>query len=283
LLVLIGGLHGNEPSGVNALRRVVESLEAMRGSLRGDVLMLAGNVGALAVGQRYSAHDLNRGWSEERIVALRAGAALDAEDREQLELADLIEGAIARARGPVYLIDLHATSAAGIPFSLCADTREARAFAAAFPVTLVLGLLDVIHGTLAGHYGSRCVAAVVEGGQNSDPATERNHEAVVWLAMVAAGVLEAGLVPELGARRDLLARTRGDLPHALGVHHRHGITDADEFRMEPGFANIQRIAPQQLLAHDRRGEIRAPGAGYVLMPLYQAKGDDGYFLAREVG
>ncbi len=220
----------------------------------------------------------------ERLAALRRDAgAVDAEDREQLELADRIERAFASARGPVYLVDLHATSAAGIPFSLCADTREARAFAAAFPVTMVLGLLDVLHGTLAGYYGSRCIAAVVEGGQNSDPATERNHEAVAWLAMVAAGVLEAHLVPQLGAQRDTLARTRGDLPHALHVHHRHGITAADHFRMEPGFANIQRIASQQLLARDRRGEIRAPGEGYVLMPLYQALGDDGFFLGREVG
>lgn len=283
LLIAIGGLHGNEPSGVHALRRVARSLEAMRGSLRGDVLMLAGNVGALEQGQRFIAHDLNRGWSDDRLAVLRGNSAAgDAEDREQLALADAIEEALASARGPVYLVDLHATSAAGIPFSLCADTREARAFAAAFPVTLVLGLLDVIHGTLAGYYGSRCVAAVVEGGQNSDPATEDHHEAVVWLAMVAAGVLGAQHLPDLRAHEEALARTRGDLPHALDVHHRHAITDADQFRMEPGFANIQRIAPQQLLAHDRRGEIRAPGEGYVLMPLYQAKGDDGFFLAREV-
>jgi len=61
------------------------------------------------------------------------------------------------------------------------------------------------------------------------------------------------------------------------------ITAADQFRLEPRFANIQRIASQQLLARDRRGEIPAPGAGYVLMPLYQAKGDDECFSAREVG
>lgn len=284
LLVAIGGLHGNEPSGVNALRRVARALESMRDSLRGDILMLAGNVGALERNQRLIDHDLNRGWSDERLAALRrdAGMAQD-EDREQLELAERIERALASARGPVYLVDLHATSAAGIPFSLCADTPEARAFAAAFPVTRVLGLLDVLRGTLADHYGSRSIAVVVEGGQNSDPATERNHEAVVWLAMVAAGVLPADALPQVETYRDSLARTRGDLPHSLHVHHRHAITAADRFRMEPGFANIQRVASQQLLAHDRRGEIRAPGAGYVLMPLYQAIGDDGFFLGREVG
>ena len=284
LLVVLGGLHGNEPSGVNALRRVASALDALRARLRGDVVMLAGNVTALEENRRFIAHDLNRGWSDERLEALRRNASgVDAEDREQLELASAIEHAFATARGPAHLVDLHATSAAGIPFSLCTDTPEARAFAAAFPVTLVLGLLDVLHGTLAGYYGSRCVAAVVEGGQNSSPATERHHEAVVWLAMVAAGILDADAVPGLWAYRETLARTRGDLPRALHVHHRHAITAADRFRMEPGFANIQRIAAQQLLAHDKRGEIRAPGEGFVLMPLYQAQGDEGFFLGHEVG
>lgn len=124
---------------------------------------------------------------------------------------------------------------------------------------------------------------MVKGGQNSDPATERNHEAVTWLAIAAAGVLEADLWPQLGAQRHTLARTRGELAHALDVHHRHEITAADRFHMEPGFAKLQRIASQHLLARDRRGEIRAPGAGYVLMPLYQAKADDWFFLAREAG
>jgi len=279
LLVALGGLHGNEPSGVHALRRVAAALETMRDRLRGDVVMLAGNVGALERNQRYLAHDLNRGWSDERIATLRRDGAKDAEDREQLELADTIERAFTGARGNPYLVDLHATSAEGIPFSLCADTPEARAFASAFPVTRVLGLLDVLHGTLAGYYGARCTAAVVEGGQNSNPATERNHEAVVWLAMARAGLIQAAAVPSLAAHRDTLLRTRGDLPAALLVHHRHAISAADRFRMEPGFANIQRIAHRQLLAHDCRGEIRAPGEGYLLMPLYQAMGDDGFFLA----
>ena len=35
-----------------------------------------------------------------------------------------------------------------------------------------------------------------------------------------------------------------------------------------------------LLAEDRRGLIRAREAGYVLLPLYQAQGSDGFFIAR---
>lgn len=281
LLIAIGGLHGNEPAGVRAMRRVAEALEAASPPLCGDVVMLAGNVGALERGVRFLDHDLNRGWTSERLAALRSGAAMDAEDREQLELADAVERALAGARGPAYLLDLHATSAEGIPFTMCRDGDAARAFAAAFPLTLVLGLLEAVSGTLASHVSDRCVAVAVEGGQNTNPATERHHESVLWLALAATGIAES--TPEaLDAHRQVLAGTRGDLPRVLQVHHRHAIAPEDRFRMEPGYANIQRIDAAELLARDRSGEIRAPGPGFVVLPLYQTKGDDGFFLGREV-
>jgi hypothetical protein len=37
-----------------------------------------------------------------------------------------------------------------------------------------------------------------------------------------------------------------------------------------------------VLAHDRRGAIRTKRACRVMLPLYQALGDDGFFLARDV-
>lgn len=286
LLIAIGGLHGNEPSGVLALRRVAAALAGGPG-LRGDVVMLAGNVGALERGVRFVDHDLNRGWSPERLASLASrgdpGATHggDSEDQEQIGLAEAIERSLASARGPAFLLDLHATSAEGIPFALCRDDPRARAFAAAFPVTLVLGLIEALSGTLAGFLGTRCTAVVVEGGKNSTPETARNHEAVVWLALAAAGIVDSGAVPSLPARRESLARTRGDLPRVLQVHHRHAIAAGDSFRMEPGFANIHRVRADQLLAHDRTGTIRAPGAGFLLMPLYQAMGDDGFFLGHD--
>jgi hypothetical protein len=38
----------------------------------------------------------------------------------------------------------------------------------------------------------------------------------------------------------------------------------------------------QVLANDRRGPINSPESGLILMPLYQKKGDDGFFIGREV-
>jgi succinylglutamate desuccinylase len=283
-LIVLGGLHGNEPSGVAAQHRVAAALAPGTIPLRGDLILVVGNVGALELGVRFVDHDLNRGWTAERLSALRTARTetMDAEDREQLELAQVLEQTLGSARGPGYLLDLHATSAAGIPFTMCRDTPRARTLASAVPLTLVLGLLEAVGSTLATHFDDRCVAVAMEGGQNADPASERNHEAAIWLMLVAAGLVGEHALPDLAAHRENLSRARGDLPRMLRVDRRHAIGPADRFEMEPGYANIQRIAKNELLAHDRGGEIRASEPGFILMPLYQAKGDDGFFLGREV-
>jgi hypothetical protein len=66
------------------------------------------------------------------------------------------------------------------------------------------------------------------------------------------------------------------------VRDRHAIGAGDQFVMEPGYTNFQVVERGQLLAHDRHGEIRARENGYMLMPLYQSQGTDGFFLVREV-
>ena len=52
--------------------------------------------------------------------------------------------------------------------------------------------------------------------------------------------------------------------------------------MEPGFRNLDHAKEGQLLARDKRGEIRAPANGLVLLPLYQGLGSDGFFWGRAV-
>jgi hypothetical protein len=77
-----------------------------------------------------------------------------------------------------------------------------------------------------------------------------------------------------------LERARGDLPHLGQAVARHPVGEG--FRMEPGFANIQRVAAGTLLAREAGAEIRAPEDGLLLLPLYQPQGDDGFFLGREI-
>ena len=103
-LVVVGGMHGNEPGGGLAARRVLDRLARDSVEVCGELVALAGNLGALRAGRRYHVKDLNRQWGEERVQALasRPPGEDDAEDREQRELLAAIESAMrARARSRV--------------------------------------------------------------------------------------------------------------------------------------------------------------------------------------
>src|SRR5262245_25267842 len=110
LLLVVAGLHGNEPAGVGAARRVVSRLAAEGTRLRGELVAIAGNRRALARGERYLARDLNRGWTAERVRALRAGSAASPEDLEQRELLSLLDGLLSLHDRPRFCLDLHTTS-----------------------------------------------------------------------------------------------------------------------------------------------------------------------------
>jgi succinylglutamate desuccinylase len=282
-LIVVGGMHGNEPGGAMAARRVLDRLSREEEAVRGELLALAGNLGALRAGRRYHAKDLNRQWGEANLEALRARSPEgdDAEDREQRELLGAIESAMRRARGTVYVADLHTTSAPGIPFVITGDTLPQRKLAVSIPLPTVLGLEEQLDGALTEYWTRRgCVTLAVEGGQHDDPASAQSLEALIYVVADASGLLTERLDEVPRARRFLDARRAG-LPPVMEVVERHAITDADGFVMEPGFRNLDRARCEQLLARDVRGEIRAPRDGVVILPLYQKSGNDGFFWGRE--
>jgi predicted deacylase len=286
LVVCVGGIHGNEPAGADALRRVLQKLKAASPPFRGELLALAGNLKALAAGRRYLSRDLNRLWRPERVAALKSGSPgepPDAESAEQRELLAVIEGTLAARTGPAVFLDLHTTSAEGAPFALISDTLVNRRLARRLPVPLILGLEENVEGTILNYINELGLAAIgFEGGQHESPAAADNHEAAVWLTLAAAGCLRPEDVPDFARQRATLRRAAGGLPPVLEVRYRHAIGAEDEFVMKPGFTNFTEVEKGEVLARDRRGEVRAGERSRVFLPLYQKLGEDGFFLVREV-
>jgi hypothetical protein len=89
-------------------------------------------------------------------------------------------------------------------------------------------------------------------------------------------------IAQAAAARTWLAQSTAGIPSVLEVRYRHAIEAGDRFVMEPGYVNFQPVVRGQLLARDRRGEIRAGERGRILLPLYQSQGADGFFLVRAV-
>ena len=278
-LIVVGSVHGNEPGGMLAARRVAQKLENLREKLRGRVYLFSGNTRALLRRVRFIDSDLNRHWTSENLS--KAAPQL-VEDFEQRELLKFFEEILSTARDEVFALDLHSTSAAGLPFATVGDTMRNRRFAQKFPVTILLGIEEQLDGTLLEYLNSEGVVTFgFEGGQHDSPETAENHEALIWLATVFAGILSEKDVPEFEKHRDILKQATGEA-QILEVRHREAITPADEFVMNPGFENFQPIERGQTLARNKNGEIKALESGLILMPLYQKLGEDGFFIGRRV-
>ena len=282
-LVVVGSIHGNEPSGSQALSSVARKLRTMEVKLHGRVFFVEGNIRALKAGVRFIDADLNRHWTEANIGRKGLIEPLSgAEDLELSELVSVLQNILDTATDEVYVLDLHSTSANGLPFATLGDTLRNRHFAQKFPVTVLLGIEEQLEGTMLEYLNNEgAVTLGFEGGQHRSDDTVANHEALVWLALVNAGITSVDDIPDLAEHRSSLNAATGRV-RIIEVRHRQPIEPDDEFVMNPGFKNFDSVSRGQVLANDRRGPIRSPEGGLILMPLYQKKGDDGFFIGREV-
>lgn len=290
LVLVTVGIHGNEHSGLHAVRRVLADVARHRVALAGRLAAFIGNRAGLARNVRYVDEDMNRLWSPKRVLELRGAdpVADNVERAEQRELLELLDVELASTDGSVTHLDLHSTSGAGPPFAIVAGPASSRLAAAHLGVPTLLGLEPVVAGTLIEYVGSLGHAAIVlEGGQHEAQGTIDHHESAVWATLCGAGVVAERAVPGgMSRHRQRLAAASAGLPPTIEVTHVHRLELGEEFAMLPGFQNFQRVARGELLAHTGpklAREVRAPQDGILLMPRYQGQGLDGFFLGRAVG
>ena len=289
-LIAVGGVHGNEPAGVAASRAVLGRLRARGAPLRGEVVALIGNVRALAAGaplpraRPQPAVDAGA----RRRVAPRRGRADDRRSGAR-ELIELCGGARSRrsqaARGPVYVLDLHTTSAPGIPFGV--DRRDRRRTARSrrssrCPRSRARGAARGRADALPRRRGLR--HAGDRGRPDRRPDVGANLEAVL---RDRRSPRAGAVAPAAGARASTRrARTSsraraGDLPQLIEVYP----APRGQARARvPHGAGLREHPP-----HRRRHAARArpPAArsapsttASLLLPLYQAQGNDGFFFGR---
>ncbi len=282
-LIVFGAIHGNEPSGYEAMRSFFASLAENPVSLRGSVVGLVGNRQALAAGVRFLDEDLNRMWLAERLVHVRSSEELTGELEEARELDREIENILASATDRVYALDIHSTSGPGPAFSVFDDSLVNREFALELEVPMVLGIEEELEGTLLDYLYSRGVHTTgFEAGQHEDGQSIERAKAAIWVALRASGVLGRSGQNEVDAASRSLALSREGLPTLFEVRHRHAIPPDADFRMHRGLVGFQRVLRGEELAVENEALVRAPEAGLLLMPLYQTQGEDGFFIIRPV-
>ena len=291
LLVAVGGMHGNEPAGVRAIERLLEMLAFERTfkpgfAFRGRFVGFRGNVRALAAGRRFLRRDLNRHFDAARMERDAQRDVLSAEDAEALELGEAIQAEV-RDYDPAYVvfIDLHTTTADGGIFSIVTDDPGSRAIAQDIHAPAIVGLLEGMHDTSLHHFtserlGKPTTAFVFESGQHQDPLSVDRAVSALVHALRSIGAVHPRDVE--GKHDDILVRAAEGLPKLVRYRYAHHITARDRFVMRPGYHNFMPIAKGEHLADDASGPVRSPMDGLILMPLYQAQGEDGFFIVEEI-
>ncbi|WP_290508529.1 succinylglutamate desuccinylase/aspartoacylase family protein [Algoriphagus sp.] len=282
-LVFFGGIHGNEPSGVFAFKNVIQKIRDKKIPLKGKITGIAGNLWALQRKERFQKKDLNRLWTRENIEALNQGHFVPSnEDEEQfVELHDLILKIIANETGPLYFFDLHTTSSQSIPFIPVNDSLINRNFANQFPIPLILGIEEYIDGPVLSYINELgYVSFGFEAGQHEDPLSVKNHEIFIQLSLAFAGACSQEDM-EVTQHLEFWDRKYGPYEHFYEINFRFHVDQKIPFQMMPGYESFQAVKKGEKLAIYDNKEIFATKDTMVFMPLYQSKGEDGFFLIRK--
>jgi succinylglutamate desuccinylase len=294
-LVCVGGLHANEPAGLEAATRVIRRLERERpGAMLGRIVALAGNMRA---GERADPdlrsidRDLNRMWTDPLVTRVEEAdpATLRHEHAEMREIAGALRRIARETNGPALLADLHTTSADSPPFVFIEDALPARRLARFLGVPVVLGFEEEIDGLLV-DWVTRALglpAMVIEGGRHDDPSSIDLHEAAIWMLLEALGALPAGAIAhEVNPRTRLRAASGPRAGRFYDVRHREELRDAAMHVDESLGAFSPVRARRTVVAREPGREIIAPTSGLLFMPNRQRDrriGDDAFFIVLPVG
>lgn len=282
-VVALGGIHGNEPAGVKALEQVIENLEQKSHLFKGKFLALRGNMEALSQGVRYIDEDMNRIWFPSIIEKIRRTDEENLESNERREIKALLhildKFLVDDTSKPIIFADLHSFSAAGNMFAITAPKEGHIELFSKLHVPLIFGIEKTLRGAALSYYQDQgYVTFALEGGQHESKHTIQNNTAAMLAMLDEIGCLDTSDLPAFEQHESYLAEQNKRLPEQVELVYQHMIEPGDEFKMRPGFKNFQRVHKNEWLATDKNGKISAQYDGYLLMPLYQQQGNDGFFI-----
>ncbi|PTX45023.1 succinylglutamate desuccinylase [Christiangramia gaetbulicola] len=279
VLIFFAGIHGNEPAGMIALEKVLSEIDPKM--LQGSVYAISGNLKALSKNKRYLDCDLNRMWTSARIEKRSFEKELYAEDLEQEELFGIIQEIISENKTPLYFIDLHTTSSDTLPFITINDSLINRRFSKLFPVPVILGIEEYLEGPLLSYINNLgFVSLGFESGQHTSKEAVYNAESFIRMALHFSGILK--LSDQVEKESLKLAKAAENNRKIYEIIYRYNIMKNEHFKMKPGFVSFEKVEKGTLLATSDERDIYLSRKATMFMPLYQKKGEDGYYLIRKI-
>ena len=248
-VVLFGGTHGDEISGIHALEKLFfELYTGARSLLRGSLVLVRVNALAIAAERRYVTYNMNRLFRDEYGPEVDRDAY---EFKRAQELKPLL-------RECDYFLDLHSAPIAQEPF-LVAEHAVTGFYAQLGLPHIITGWSKFSGGPIggdaenyAGSHGAK--AATLESGSHYEKASNdvayRTVTTLLWLLGMLEGV-EAG------------ASYETDIIDMYAVVTK----ESDDFRYAGNVANFQRFARGEVFAFQGGKALAVEEDSYLLIPM----------------
>ena len=167
-------------------------------------------------------------------------------------------------------------------FSIVNNTKEKK-IANYLNIPVISNLLTKVKGSLVSYYNSINVASIVfEGGAIGDPAAAHNHEAGIWRILEKQKFINPEQIPEkIRKNYTNMINFSKEIKGNYTVKYIQKIKENDDFLMNPNMRNFEKITKGQIIAQNDKGPIISPISGYLLMPLYQEKGTEGFYILQK--
>ncbi len=280
-VVFFAGIHGNEKAGVIALQQVFKQIKTKH--VKGNIYGLLGNKKALHLHQRYIDEDLNRLWTPLKVETILAKNTHNKEEQEAIELFNVLQIILKTHQGPFYFIDFHTTSSISLPFITINDALINRKFSKLFPVPVVLGIEEFLDGPLLSYINQLgYVSLGFEAGQHDLETSALNCMAFTFLSLSFAGVIEKKHVLNYEKHFNTLKNESENLKDVFEVIYQYKIHPNENFKMINGFKSFQPIKKGMPIARSNNIKIISNHNAKIFMPLYQTKGDDGFFIIKTI-
>ena len=272
-LLILGSIHGNEPCGTIAIRRLIEAIHEQKISLKRGVLTLAPNCNpnAYALKRRYVEHNLNRAFRRHTDPTYY-------EHRLMNILCPLLEECDV-------LLDIHSYTAGGPPFATRGpeETKDREeAFIRALGIGTMISEFEQVYancgkllapdtpaGTTAYARRFGAIAATIECGQHDDPNAAGIAYQAIENAMAFCKLTDgAAFKPAENFQRIKLAQVR--------------YRDPGQDFVKP-WKHMEQIAAGEVIARQAgAADIEAPFDCFIVMPhLHCPVGEEWYYLGVE--
>ncbi|MGA8852723.1 MAG: succinylglutamate desuccinylase/aspartoacylase family protein [Christiangramia sp.] len=278
VIIFFAGIHGNEHAGIIAFEHFLNELDTEK--LQGSIYAISGNLKALSKNKRFLDCDLNRMWTSARMMKKSFKKEIYSEDKEQHELNEILNEIIKEHKSSLYFIDLHTTSSDTLPFITINDSLINRRFSKLFPVPVILGIEEYLEGPLLSYINKLgYVSLGFESGQHISKEAVVNARAFIKLAMYYSGVLDCS---DIEKEYNTLQKSAEGNSKIYEIIYRYNILKNEHFKMKPGFSSFELQEKGTLLATSDDKDIYLSKKATLFMPLYQKKGEDGYYLIRKI-